>query len=69
MTALGADSLLPLSPASPPAAAGSALLVCSQVDASQALQLKMQADGIEEEAPGIILADSLMKRVAVRRHG
>lgn len=69
MTALGADSLLPLSPASPPAAAGSALLVSSQVDASQALQLKTQADGIEEEAPAIILADSLMKRVAVRRHG
>ena len=69
MTALGADSLVPLSPASPPAAAGSALLVSSQVDDFQALQPKMQADCIEEEAVGIILAISLMKRLAVRRHG
>ena len=69
MTALGVDSLGPLWPASSPAAAGSALLVSSQVDDPQALQLKMQADGIEEEAAGIILAVSLMKRLAVRRHG
>ena len=69
MTALGADSLVPLSPASPPAAADSALPVSSQVDDPQALQPKLHADGIEEKAAGIILAVSLMKRVAVRLHG
>ena len=69
MTALGADSLVPVSPASTPVAAGGAFPVSSQVDDPQALQTKMQADGIEEEAAGIILAVSLRKRLAVRRHG
>ena len=69
MTALVADSLVPLLPASPPAAAGSALPVSSQVDDPRAPKLKLRADGTAEKAAGIILADSLMKRVVVRRHG
>lgn len=69
MTALGADSLVPVSPASTPAAAGGELSVSSQVDDPQTLQPKMQAGGVEEEAADIILAVSPMKRLAVRRHG